>query len=149
MSARSKKVSPGNRKYFGKARANWLYNTAEVQELYDVCANTVRNWRRAGLRSTKTRVRLFLGRDLNAFHKKRREDAKRPCGPNEIFCVCCKQKHSLLRVPFEVSGPGRFRMRVIVTCPETGGRSPTYISETKHSRLRQALRHKSSPKTGV
>lgn len=149
MSAKSKNVLARRRKYVGKARSNWLYTSEEVQALFRVCANTVRNWRRDGLKSTKARVRLFLGRDLNAFHRKRREDAKRPCGQNEIYCLCCKQKHSLLNVPFVVDGPGRSRMRVIVTCPETGGRSPTYISETKLARLRQALKHKNSPGTDV
>lgn len=149
MSAKAKKMPAGRRKNLGKARANWLYSGEEVQALFCVCANTVRNWQRDGLKSTKARVRLFLGRDLNAFHRKRREDAKRPCGQHEIYCLCCKRKHSLLHVPFVVDGPGRFRMRVVVTCPETGGRSPTYISETKLARLRQALKHNSSPDTDV
>ncbi|MBG6145787.1 helix-turn-helix domain-containing protein [Roseibium album] len=135
----------GSRRFLGKARANWLYTQPEVQVLFDVCPNTIRNWRRNGLRSYKANVRLFLGRDLNAFHKRRYEDAKRPCRPGEVYCVCCKQKHLLHEVPFSVDLIGRFRTRVLMTCPATGGTSATYVRETDLTSLTQQFNHNSSP----
>lgn len=146
MSARWKtgSQSVGGRRFLGKARANWLYTQPEVQTLFGVCPNTIRNWRRSGLRSFKANVRLFLGRDLNAFHRRRYEDAKRPCGAGEVYCVCCKQKHSLREVPLSIDGKGRFRTRVLITCPATGGTSATYVKETDLTSLTQQLNHKSS-----
>lgn len=147
MSARVKKGvrSAGGRRFLGKARSTWLYTQQDVQELYGVCPNTVRNWRREGLKSTKVNLRLFLGRDLNDFHKRRREEAKRPCGPDEIYCLCCKQKHSLLEVQFSVEDKGRFRTRLRVTCPVTGGTTTTYVSDTDLVSLTQRLKRSSSP----
>lgn len=137
-----------SRRFLGKARANWLYTQPEVQALFDVCPNTIRNWRRNGLRSYKANVRLFLGRDLNAFHKRRYEDAKRPCGPGEVYCVCCKQKHSLRDLTFSLDGKGRFRTRVLITCPETGGTSATFLSEADFASLTHWCEPNSSPDSG-
>ncbi|WP_269584062.1 helix-turn-helix domain-containing protein [Roseibium sp. Sym1] len=141
---KTKARSVGRRRFLGKARANWLYTQPEVQKLFGVCPNTIRNWRRNGLRSFKANVRLFLGRDLNAFHKRRYEDAKRPCAPGEVYCVCCKQKHSLREVPYLLDSKSRFRTRVLITCPATGGTSATYIRETDLTSLTQQLNHNSS-----
>jgi helix-turn-helix protein len=96
-----------NLKNSRKARANWLYTHQDVQDLYQVCPNTVRNWRRSGLKSIAAKNRLFLGRDLNEFHKQRRREAKRPSKFPDYFCLCCKLKHSLLQEPFQVVGETR------------------------------------------
>jgi len=145
---KTKARSHGSRRFLGKARANWLYTQPEVQTLFGVCPNTIRNWRRNGLRSFKANVRLFLGRDLNAFHRRCIEEAKRPCAPGEVFCVCCKQKHSLLDVPLSIDGKGRFRTRLLITCPVTGGTSATYVSETDFASLIQRRKHNPSPGSG-
>ena len=134
----------GSRRFLGKARASWLYTKQDVEGLFGVCANTVRNWQREGLSSYKGSMRLFLGRDLNDFHRRRLKEAKRPCGPGEVFCVCCKQKHVLREIQFKVETRGRFRTRVLITCPVTGGTSTTYVSETDLTSLTQQLTHNAS-----
>lgn len=131
------------------ARANWLYMRSDVLELYGVCPNTVRNWIRQGLVSFDAKGRLFRGAELNAFHRERQKAAKRPCSPFEIFCLCCKQKHSLLDTSFTPSWIGRFRTKVVVRCPETGGTTQTFISETNLDELRQRLKRSLSSQTAT
>lgn len=131
-----------------KARANWFYKQRDVEELYGVCPNTIRNWMGYGLRSIKAKSRLFLGRDLNAHHKQRQADAKRPCKLDEIYCVCCKRKHSLRIEPFEID-EGSCRTRIIVVCPDTGGWATKWIGKTDLDELRHLQDRSSSPETSV
>jgi hypothetical protein len=52
--------------------------------------NTVRHWLGSGLEAIDdSRPTLVRGDALNAFHLKRRLDAKRPCGLGQIYCPPC------------------------------------------------------------
>lgn len=85
---KTKARSRGSRRLPGIACANWLYTQPEVHALFHVCPCTIGNWRRNGLRPCKTNVRLFLWRVLNAFHKRRCEDARRPFWPRRsLLCL--------------------------------------------------------------
>ncbi|MTI05506.1 hypothetical protein E1180_08245, partial [Roseibium denhamense] len=101
------------------ARAHWLYSIEDVIALYLVSRQTVRNWMRYGLKAIEAQKTLFLGQDLNEFHARRRKEVKVPCSFEEIYCVCCKQKHSFLIEPFTVEQRGKFRTLVSIQCPET------------------------------
>jgi hypothetical protein len=132
-----------------QARANWFYTQRDVQDIYQVCPNTVRNWRRNGLKSIKANLLLFLGRDLNEFHKERRRKAKQPVGDYEVFCLSCKDKHSLRDEPFEIANKGRLRTKVILLCPVTGKAASKFVDKTLLDELRQLLKRKSTSETPI
>lgn len=138
-----------NLKSSRSARANWLYTRKDVQDLYGICPNTLRNWMKKGLRPIEPSGKFFLGSDLNAFHAQRRKQVKMPCGPYEVFCTSCKSKHSLLEEPFEVDYAGRFSNRIFFNCPETGKRTSAFVRKTVLEELRQRFESKSSSETPV
>ncbi|NRP69391.1 hypothetical protein ILFOPFJJ_00257 [Ensifer psoraleae] len=59
-------------------------------------ATTLANWIKYGLRSIEADQRLLRGEDVNGFHHKRRTGAKRACRLDEVYCVSCKNKHSMI-----------------------------------------------------
>jgi hypothetical protein len=79
-----------------RAKSDWVYTELEVMALYDVSRNTIPSWIKAGLRAVPARGRrLFLGADLNHFHKERRERAKRRPERDELYCIACKAQQSM------------------------------------------------------
>ena len=73
------------------AKIHRSYRVDEVARLYDVHANTVRQWLKAGLRTIDSgRPALIHGTDLRAFHQDRRQRRKRPCQPGEMYCMRCR-----------------------------------------------------------
>ncbi|WP_428687038.1 hypothetical protein [Roseibium sp.] len=129
------------------ARAHWLYSIDDVIALYLVSRQTVRNWRRYGLKAIEAERPLFLGQDLNEFHDRRRKEAKVPCSNEEIYCVCCKQKHSFFIEPFTVELKGKFLTLVSIQCPETGGRTIKFVRESDLYRLRELQKLNRSAET--
>lgn len=127
------------------AKLNRFYSREDVMSLYDVSSNTVRNWQNTGLASIKADNVLFSGDDLNAFHKQRRSEAKSPCRYDEIYCMCCKSRHSLREALYEVSFPRRGRPEVIFACPETGGMARKYVGPRDILLLKELRETKSSP----
>ena len=67
------------------------YNIGECASLVGGHKNTVLAWVKNGLPCINDRRPwLILGRDLIAFLKNRHASAKRPCAPNQLFCLRCK-----------------------------------------------------------
>ncbi len=67
------------------------YSVEEVARLFGTHKNTVRAWVKAGLPTCDSkRPTLILGSELAAYLKARREKNKRPCQPEEIYCVRCR-----------------------------------------------------------
>jgi hypothetical protein len=67
------------------------YTVEEIARLFRTHKNTVRAWVKAGLPTCDSkRPMLILGRDLAAYLKARRTRNKRPCQPEEIYCVRCR-----------------------------------------------------------
>lgn len=67
------------------------YSVEDAARLFGTHKNTVRAWVKAGLLTCdEKRPMLILGRELAAFLKARREKSKRPCQPDEIYCVRCR-----------------------------------------------------------
>ena len=68
------------------------YTVNEIACLFQIHPNTIRAWRREGLRAIdERRPLLFKGAMLVAFLRARREEAKRPCGAGEIYCLPCRR----------------------------------------------------------
>ncbi len=117
------------------AEANWLYTPDDVRSLYEICPNTLTNWIAAGLRFyADGRNRLFKGEDLNAFHKARRNAAKKSLGPFEAYCVACKRKHSLLDDPISVIWQTK-TVSVSVRCPEKHTKAPRIMSIKRYEAM--------------
>lgn len=122
-----------------KARQNWVYEFAEVVDLYQVHPNTVRNWIKQGLPHIRNgKKRLFRGEDLNTFHGKGRERRKFSCRPGELFCVRCKQRHSLVgrRVSFHWTSP--IAGLLDWECPDCRKRNVTHRRRSDYDRLAKA-----------
>jgi hypothetical protein len=73
------------------AKLHRSYTVEEVARLYGVHRNTVRSWCKAGLPMIDDRrPTMIQGRALRAFHQNRRDKAKRPCGPGNLYCCKCR-----------------------------------------------------------
>ncbi len=67
------------------------YTVEETASLLSVHKNTVRIWIKEGLPCIyEKRPMLILGRDLSAFLQARRVKKKRPCKPNQMYCLRCR-----------------------------------------------------------
>ncbi len=73
------------------AKIHRNYTTEEIANLYNVHKNTVSNWIKQGLPVCSIkRPFLIMGRDLRVFLEAKRVKNKRPCKPDEIYCIRCR-----------------------------------------------------------
>lgn len=122
-----------------KARYHHLYSSEDVIKLYGISRNTLANWIAAGLPFIEGEVRLFRGKDLNAFHARRREKASgAPLAPFMVNCFGCKSSHSLIDGDISV-GPGRTPgvYRASITCPDTGVTANRYVCSEEIETIRK------------
>ena len=56
-----------------KANMHQLYSSDDVIKLYDISRNTLTNWIADGLPFIAAGIRLFRGKELNAFHARRKK----------------------------------------------------------------------------
>ena len=67
------------------------YTVEDIAYLFDIHKNTVRGWIKQGLPIIDDkRPMLILGRDLFDFLQARRVKNKRPCKPNQMYCLRCR-----------------------------------------------------------
>jgi hypothetical protein len=67
------------------------YTVEDITHLLSIHKNTVRGWIKRGLPTIDDkRPKLILGRDLSAFLQARRVKNKRPCKPNQMYCLRCR-----------------------------------------------------------
>lgn len=84
----AKRTRPNHR----LVKIHYSYSVEDVTALLGVHRNTVREWLRRGLPAIdKQRPLLILGSILAEFLKARRDAAKRPCAPGELYCVKCRE----------------------------------------------------------
>ena len=75
-----------------RAKIHRNYEIAEIATLFGVHRNTVRAWLKAGLPTVDDgRPALVMGRDLVRFLEQRRQAARRPCGPDQMYCLRCRE----------------------------------------------------------
>jgi hypothetical protein len=76
---------------YRRIKIHWTYTIDEIARLFQMHPNTVRAWSKQGLQPIDDRrPALFKGDVLAAFLRTRREKAKRPCGPGELYCLPCR-----------------------------------------------------------
>lgn len=103
------------------AKAHRSYTIAEAAELYECHRNTVRLWMRQGLQPIgPARPLLFHGTDLNTFHANRRQEAKHPCKPGEIFCLPCRAVQRPAGGLFDYTPLTATSGKVTAICPDCG-----------------------------
>lgn len=81
-----------SRSYKGvRLKKNRVYSSEDLQRAFAVCANTISNWRNAGLEpSDRKRPHVFRGGHVMAFHKARRKRLRTALNPGEFNCIGCK-----------------------------------------------------------
>ena len=97
------------------------YTVEELAIALAVHKHTVRRWVRAGLRPIDDRRPvMFRGIDVVEFVQKRRANAKRPCGPGQMYCFKCRgpKEPAGSIADLEVAGPSTGRLLGI--CPTCG-----------------------------
>jgi len=74
------------------AKVHRSYSTTELASVLGVHKHTVRNWIRDGLPTVDgARPILILGSNLQAWWKRQRAAAKRPCQPGQLYCCKCRE----------------------------------------------------------
>jgi hypothetical protein len=77
---------------YKRIKIHRTYTVDEIARLFQIHPNTVRAWSKQGLQPVDDRrPALFKGDVLAAFLRARREEAKHPCGPSEIYCLPCRR----------------------------------------------------------
>lgn len=73
-------------------KKNQTYTVEEVALILRVHVQTVRGWGKNGLPLMRGRKPYLVhGEDLQAFLAKRESKAKKPLGPNEVYCFGCRR----------------------------------------------------------
>jgi hypothetical protein len=91
------------------AKIHRNYTVEEAARLFSVHRNTVREWIKRGLPVIAGHPVLILGRDLGAFLHQRREQAKRSCRPDEMYCMRCRAPRTPVvdMVEYQQTAPNR------------------------------------------
>ncbi len=88
------------------AKIHRNYTIGETANLYTVHKNTVSSWIKQGLPVCgNKRPFLIMGRDLRIFLEAKRVKNKRPCKPDEIYCMRCRapKKAALDLIEYKVT----------------------------------------------
>ncbi|MBE7734636.1 MerR family transcriptional regulator [Devosia faecipullorum] len=105
-------------------------------ELYGVCPNTLRNWRRTGLASISgLKPSRYLGSDLNRFRAERANAAKRKPVASELYCLPCGSQQDMAGRVVEFSSHSGSAGRLTWTCPTFGHAARLTIGPTTLERL--------------
>ncbi len=102
-------------------KKNQTYTFEEAAEALGVHEQTVRAWGGRGLRVLRSKTpHLILGDDLRRYLSASEQRRKRPMGPNELFCLKCREPKTPEGnlADFSAAGPGRGLLSGI--CPDCG-----------------------------
>ncbi len=104
------------------AKIHRSYLVGEASALLGVHSNTVRAWVKEGLPvNDNKRPMLILGCELREFLQQRNRKAKRPCKPNEMYCLKCRRPQKPMEgmVDYEPMNDTRGQLKGL--CPSCGG----------------------------
>lgn len=74
------------------AKLHRSYSVVELASILGAHKHTVRGWIKDGLQTVdSTRPVLILGDDFQSWWSKRRNAAKRPLKPGQLYCFKCRQ----------------------------------------------------------
>lgn len=122
------------------AKIHRSYTVEEAASLYGVHKNSVRSWLGRGLQAIDDRRPLMIsGNSLNGFHAARRQSAKRPCGPAEIYCVPCRKPQRPAGDIVEYTKRDDRIGQVSGICPDCGRLLFQSVNEARLSGFRLSL----------
>lgn len=94
------KRKPRGKINLSKIRTTSIYSLQEIARLFGCNIATVRRWKRDGLPiMANTKPILVHGSELKAWLQARQNARKRPCGPDEMYCLgggCRKNRRPAL-----------------------------------------------------
>ena len=100
------------------AKTHRNYTVEEIACLFGVHKNTVRTWIKSGLPiCDDKRPLLILGRDLRFYLQERRNKNKRPCSPDTIYCVRCKEPKTPLGKMVDYEPITNTKGKLVGICP--------------------------------
>lgn len=74
------------------AKKHRSYTVTELADVLGVHKHTVRGWLKKGLPAIDgAKPALILGSEFQAWWKKQRKAAKRPCEPGQMYCFKCRE----------------------------------------------------------
>ncbi len=118
------------------AKIHRNYTTDEIANLYDIHKNTVSNWIKQGLPVCGIkRPFLILGRDLRVFLEAKRVKNKRPCKPDEIYCMRCRAPKKPAADLVEYKATTATLGNLVAICPDCESIMNRRISLTKLNQI--------------
>lgn len=100
------------------AKIHRNYTVEEAARLLSVHRNTVRQWIKRGLPVIGGHPVLILGRELRVFLHQRREQSKRHCRSNELFCFRCRELRTPAADMVEYEPIAANRGRLVALCSQ-------------------------------
>ena len=100
------------------------YTVESLGKLLDVHPATIRAWiKKAGLSCavvTNTQPVILNGAKVKAWMKARREAKKRPCAPDEMYCVKCKEPNQITKGSFRIKYSNSQKIIAMGDCIKCG-----------------------------
>lgn len=122
-----------------------VYSGDQVQELYQICKNTLSNWMKLGLGpSDRRRPYVFRGAELIRFHEDRAQNTHRDLRLGAFKCFTCKSisEPDPSDISIEVTDAGHRIAQARCRC---GGRLKKFLNATAFDRLGSRLIHNTNP----
>lgn len=116
-------------------RAALSYEIEEAARALGVTPATVRNWIKDGLPvMASCKPYLILGAAIRDYLRTKREEKKRPLGPDELFCLSCRapRKPNNLKVVVQIIGPRTSLLKGL--CADCGGTCTRMISKSANTK---------------
>jgi hypothetical protein len=116
------------------------YTVEQLAAALRLHKNTVRRWAKDGLRPIDDRrPTMFRGIDAADFLRRRRQSARRPCQPGEIYCLKCRAP----KIPAGLMADLKIESATIgcleAICPECGRMLYRRVNPTRIEAIRANL----------
>jgi hypothetical protein len=123
--ARGRKGGRGRKRTYNTRliKREFPYFIAEIADLFQLHANAVRRWIKAGLRTVDGRRPLLVhGSDLIDFLDSKQEKRKQRCAINEFYCCRCRlpRKPRLNRIKIQIRNEATLNLSGV--CEACGAR---------------------------
>lgn len=113
------------------------YTMQEGADALGVTVGAVRGWIRLGLPVMKAqRPFLILGDAFRQFLEDRRSKGKAPLGPDQLYCLTCKQGQSPMGMMVDCLPQTSKTARLVGLCGVCGGTCNRMISRAKLDQFR-------------
>lgn len=96
-----------------------------------------------GLSCVRSTSDLYLGQDISLFLKWNKQQRRVPLKKTEVYCVHCKQKHSLHDHQHRVIHNEAGSHPLALTCPNTGKEAHRFVSPSEQRFIERKFNRKS------